>query len=261
MSNYQYSFFGFLLFLVSTTVLSQSFEYQGTLCELESGKTLISPEAVELEKIRDEVKKSESEQFHTYFLETPTRDFKKNGITIRIRTKPNRKSVDKVTLKKTFLSVPIESTDPWKEVGKFKFEKNIYPDKEGYTYSVDIKPAITINEITSAKDVLGDSAQKLLKDLLPGWDSASSSVLFFGPIESTKIELEADVEIDLWQVGQDANAEASKKLSTESTIGFEQLASTLRSWALILCRESSSRTSKFIDLLEERKEFKIIKWK
>ncbi|SDI16651.1 hypothetical protein SAMN05428952_11015 [Nitrosomonas sp. Nm132] len=68
MSNYQYSFFGFVLFLVSTTVLSQSFEYQGTLCELELGKILMSPEAVELEKIRDEVKKSESEQFHTYFL-------------------------------------------------------------------------------------------------------------------------------------------------------------------------------------------------
>lgn len=97
--------------------------------------------------------------------------------------------------------------------------------------------------------------------MLPGWDSASSSVLLFGPIESTKIELEADVEIDLWQVGQDANAEASKKLSTESTVGFEQLASTLRSWDLILCRESSSRTSQFIDHLEERKEFKIIKWK
>lgn len=261
MSNYRYYIIVFVLCLVSSTVFSQSFEYQGALCELDSGKILMSPEAVELEKSRNGAKKSELERFHTYFLETLTRDFKKNGITIRIRTKSNRKSVDKVTLKKTFSSAPIESSEPWKNVGKFKFEKNIYPDRESYTYSVDIKPAIKINEITSVKDVLGNSAQKLLKEMLPDWDSEGASVLLLGPIKSTKIELKDDVEIDLWQVGQEADAEASIKLSTESSVGFEQLALALQPSNLILCRESSLRTSKFIELLEKRKESKTIHWK
>lgn len=261
MFNYRYYIIGFILFLVSSAVFSQSFEYQGTLCESDSGKILMSPETIELEKIRNNVKKSELEQFHTYFLETLTRDFKKNGITIRIRTKSNRESVDRVTLKKTFSSAPIESSEPWKNVGKFKFEKNIYPDREGYTYSVDIKPAIKVSEIASAKDVLGNSAQKLLKDMLPGWDSEGTSVLLLGPIKSTKIELKNAVEIDLWQVGQEANAEASIKLSTESSVGFEQLALALQPSNLILCRESSPRTNKFIELLEKRQESKTINWK
>lgn len=259
MLNYLYPIFGFALCLVSSVGLSQSFEYQGTLCELESGKILINPEAIELKRIREKARKSE--QFHTYFLETLTRDFKKNGITIRIRTNSNRESVDKVTLKKTFSSVPIESSEPWKKVGKFKFEKNVYQDKEAYTYSVDIRPPIKINEIASVKDVLGSSAQKHLKNMLLGWDSADTTILLFGPIKSSKIELKDAVEIDLWQVGQEANAEASIKLSTESSVGFEQLGLALQSWNLILCRENSPRTSKFIDILEERKESRTINWK
>lgn len=261
MLNYQCFFIGLVLCLVSMTALSQSFEYQGTLCELGSGKVSVNAEAVALREIRNKVKESDLKQFHTYFLETPARDFKRNGITIRIRTKSNRKSVDKVTLKKTFLSVPMESTDPWKKAGKFKFEKNIYPDKAGYTYSIDIKPAIKINKITSVEDVMEDSAQGFLRDMLPGWDSASTSVLLLGPIESTKIELEDGVEIDLWQVEQEVNAEASSKRSTENIVEFERLASTLQSWNLMLCRESLSRTSKFVDLLEEQKAFRLIKWK
>lgn len=257
--NYKYSILGLVLCFFSSNGLSQSFEYQGAVCESDFGKALINPESMEFKRMREGAEKSE--QFRTYFLETLARDFKKNGLTIRIRTKSDRASVDKVTLKKTFSSVPIESSEPWEKVGKFKYEKNIYQDKESYTYSIDIKPAIKINEIASVKDVLGHSAQKLLKDLLPGWDFAGTSILLLGPIESTKIKLKDDVEIDLWQLEQEANAEASIKLSTESSVGFEQLASALKPWNTILCRENSSRTSKFIDILEEQKESKIISWK
>jgi inorganic triphosphatase YgiF len=260
MLNYRCFIIGFSLCLASSVVLSQSFEYQGTLCEAESGEILRNPEASELEKIRNEAKESE-QQFHTYFLETSVRDFKKNGITLRIRTKSNQKTVNKVTLKKTFSSAPIESSDLWEKVGKFKYEKNIYPDQEKYTYSVDLKPDMKISDIGSVKDLLGKSAQKLLKNMLPGWDHANATMLFLGPIESAKINLKDDVEIDLWQVDQEANAEASIKLSTENQTGLELLSSALQQWNLILCRESSPRTGKYIELLEEQDKFRIIQWK